>query len=321
MDLRRLRYFIAAVEEGSLQAAAQRMNVAQPALSRRIRDLEAELGCELLTRGVRGVTPTPAGAALHRDALALLAGLDEAARRARRIGREQRDGVRLGLVQTSRKYAFLQEALAAFRAAEPAAGVAFVRELSPLLAQALREGRLDITLLFEQRIGARGFDERLVHRERYVLAAHPSHRLAAPGPIELAALAGQPLVWLSRADNPDSHDGLLQQCRLHGLEPAIAQLAHGHEEQIELTIVSGGACLTPASTMLSTPPGALVYRPLPKFDMELSLSLAWSRDLEGALAGRMLAHLHAAVDRHQADIRAGVSGWSRLDGIDVVRAP
>jgi DNA-binding transcriptional LysR family regulator len=63
MELRRLRYFVAAVEEGSLQRAAGRMHVAQPALSRRIRDLEDSLGCQLLERGVTGVTPTEAGRA------------------------------------------------------------------------------------------------------------------------------------------------------------------------------------------------------------------------------------------------------------------
>ncbi|CAN7543170.1 LysR family transcriptional regulator [Phenylobacterium sp. LjRoot219] len=321
MDIRHLRYFTAAVEEGSLQGAAQRMHVAQPALSRRIRDLEADLGCELLTRGVRGVTATPAGAAFYRDALALLAGLDEAAQRARRIGREHEEGVRLGLVHTSRKYAFLQEATAAWRAGEPTGGLAFVRGLSPELAHALVEGRLDMTLLFERRIGAEAFDERLIHRERYVLAAHPSHRLAQPGAADLAVLSGEPLVWLSRSDNGDSHDALLQQCRLHGLEPAIAQLTHSHEEQIELTTVSGGACLTPASTLLSTPAGALVFRPLPKFEMELSLSLAWRRDLGGSLAGRLLAELHQAIDRHQDAIRGGRSPWARLDGCAVVRVP
>ena len=85
MELRHLRYFIAAVEEGSLQGAAQKLNVAQPALSRRIRDLEARIGCDLLTRGARGVAPTRAGASLYRDALRALERLDEARHRALRI--------------------------------------------------------------------------------------------------------------------------------------------------------------------------------------------------------------------------------------------
>ena len=62
MDLRHLRYFIAVAEEGSLTVAAEkRLHTAQPSLSRQIRDLEAELGCDLLIRSVRGVELTPAG--------------------------------------------------------------------------------------------------------------------------------------------------------------------------------------------------------------------------------------------------------------------
>ena len=76
MDFRLLRYFIATVEEGSLQGASRRMNIAQPALSRRIRDLALNLDCALLVRGPRGVVVTPAGQAFYEDAVALVKGLD-----------------------------------------------------------------------------------------------------------------------------------------------------------------------------------------------------------------------------------------------------
>ena len=72
MDIKHLRIFVAAVEEGSIQAASRLLNIAQPALSRRIRDLEDELGCTLLVRGGKGVTPTQAGLALYRDALGII---------------------------------------------------------------------------------------------------------------------------------------------------------------------------------------------------------------------------------------------------------
>ena len=96
MELKHLRYFRTAVDEGSLQAAAARLNVAQPALSRRVRDLEALLGCDLLVRGARGVVPTRAGLALYRDTVRLFGDLDEAVQRARRLGLEQGRGVRMG---------------------------------------------------------------------------------------------------------------------------------------------------------------------------------------------------------------------------------
>jgi DNA-binding transcriptional LysR family regulator len=321
MELRHLRYFIAAVEEGSFLGAAERMNVAQPALSRRIRDLEATLACSLLTRSPRGVAPTRAGAAFYREARALLEGLDQAAQRARRMGLDQGRLARMGLVQTSSKYGFIRQAIADFRMQRPDAALSFLRSSSQELALALRDGRVDLTLLYERHLGAQGFGERLIHRERYVVAAHPRHQLAHGGPVELAALAGEPLVWLARRDNLDHHDALMQRCRLHGLEPVIAHAATSHEEQIELTVASEGACLTPASTMLSAPAGDLAFRPLEGLPMELHLSLAWDPDLAAQPGADLLARLNAAIDAHQEELASGACAWAQLVGHQVVLPP
>jgi DNA-binding transcriptional LysR family regulator len=320
MDFRHLRYLIAAVEEGSFQGASQRVHVAQPALSRRIRDLEVELGCELLVRGARGVTPTRAGEAFYRKALNILEELDEASHLARSIGSEQAKVARLGLVQTSRKFAFVQDAVAAFSSQNPNGVISLKRGASHDLAGALRDGRLDLTFLYEWRVNSHGFRERTIHKERYVLAVHPRHRLAVAEPAELADFADEPLVWLARRENTHGHDALMRQCRLHGIEPAIGHHAASYEEQFDLVLVTGGTCLTPALTMLSMPPGALVFRPLPSFEAEINLSLAWSEELGGS-ASALLDALQAAIDQHQANIEAGRTDWARLMGHPVVRIP
>lgn len=321
METRHLRYFVAAVEEGSLRGAAQRMNVAQPALSRRIRDLEASLACALLERHTHGVRPTRAGAHFYGEALVLLDGLDRATQHVGRMAAEQSRPVRLGLVQTSTKYGFVRDAIAGSSDNRPQHGLDYSRASSAALAVALREGRIDLTLLYERHPGATGLRERLIHKERYVAAMHPAHRLGGSGALELARLSGEPLVWLSRRDNPDHHDGLLQQCRLHGLEPRIGHSATSHDEQIELAIVSAGLCLTPASTMLSVPPGRLLFRPLSRFAMELHLSLAWNTDTETMPGAGLLNGFQTAIDRHQAAIHEGTLSWARLDGHKMVLLP
>lgn len=185
MELKHLRYFAAAVEEGSIAGAAQRMHVAQPAMSRRIRDLEITLGCDLLVRNIRGVSPTPAGMELYRSTLALLDSVGHTIQNVRRIGQAQRCEARLGLVQTARKYAFIQTALTTFKKNDEGSAT-FEWGPSSRLAQALRQGNLDITFLYEHRLDSARFGERLIHAERYVLAVHPSHHLAATGAVELA---------------------------------------------------------------------------------------------------------------------------------------
>lgn len=314
MDIRLLRYFIATVEEGSVQAGARRMNVAQPALSRRIRDLELALDCRLLVRGARGVAATRAGRAFYEAAVAIVRQFDSAVHQARRLGLEQEREVRLGLVQTARKYEFLREAVHEFSRKKEFPRIAFSRAPSTALLDALRDGKLDIAFVYEQHVGSPRLEERLIHRERYILAAHPSHALAGKGPLNLWQLAAQPLVWLDRQSSAGGQDLLLQQCRLHGLEPNIAQLASSNEEQIDLVVVSGGACLTPASTMLLTHPGQLIFRPLPDFGMALNLSLGWVKEAGNSPVGAMLRCLHTAIDQHQEQIRQGNVGELALFG-------
>jgi len=318
MDFRLLRYFIATVEEGSLQGAARRMNIAQPALSRRIRDLELNLGCSLLVRGSRGVSVTRAGQGFYEEAVALVKGLDRAIHNTRRLGLEQDRAVRLGLVMNARKYAFLHDAIEAFTAGPEPMELAYLRAYSAELVEALREDRLDVTLAYERRLRSPRLAERLIHKERYILAAHPSHPLAQAAALTLSELSGQSLIWLARHSEQDEQDVLMQQCRLHGLEPVIRQLSTSHEEQLDLTAVSGGICLTPASTMRATSPGQLIFRPISDFAMELDLTLGWVREVGNPSVTALLGELHAAIDRHQAAIEAQAE-WSLLLGHPVFR--
>ena len=320
MEIKHLRVLVAAIEAGSVQAASRQLNIAQPALSRRLMELEAMLGCKLLARGARGVTPTPAGLALYRDALSILDSVVEAGQKAQRLGLEQARAIRLGLVLTARKYGFVREALATFNASHPEAGVAFTRGNSRDLAAALRQGQLDATLLYERHPSAARIAERLVHKERYVLAAHPSHRLAISGAALLGDLAAEPLVCMLRQDTADNHNPMLAQLRQHGLEPLVDQWASTPEEIFELVMVSGGLCITPASSIFSIPPGQLIFRALPDFATELELRVCWNAAPAPSALSRFIDELHYAIDRHQEEISSPAAGWAVLDGVPLFRA-
>lgn len=85
IEIRQLRYFVAAVEAGSLRSAESRIGVSQPAMTRQIHQLEEELGVELLVRKSRGICPTDAGRVLFEDAVRILAMLERALQRARTL--------------------------------------------------------------------------------------------------------------------------------------------------------------------------------------------------------------------------------------------
>jgi LysR family transcriptional regulator, hca operon transcriptional activator len=99
MELRHLRYFVAVVEEGSLTAAAERrMHTSQPSLSRQIRDLERQLGAELLSRSVSGVELTPAGKAFLDHARLALMQVDAAVEAAHRAARPAKKTLAIGFL-------------------------------------------------------------------------------------------------------------------------------------------------------------------------------------------------------------------------------
>jgi DNA-binding transcriptional LysR family regulator len=145
--LRQLRYFVAVAEEGQMTAAAQKLHLVQPALSRAIAQLERQLGVELLRRNHRGVTLTPAGEAFLPKARAAVEATDDAALAARSLARAGRRVLRFGFlgIPPSEKAPGL---FARFHASHAGVEIAF-RELgfpSPSTAAWLAD--VDIALCF-----------------------------------------------------------------------------------------------------------------------------------------------------------------------------
>src|SRR5438093_13421707 len=98
LELRQLRYFLAVAEELNFSRAAERLHIAQPALSAQIRTLETQLGCELFSRTTRKVELTPAGELLLADARELVRHADQAAAKVGAVARGQRGELRVGFV-------------------------------------------------------------------------------------------------------------------------------------------------------------------------------------------------------------------------------
>src|SRR5712672_1148322 len=139
MELRHLRYFVAVAEEGSLTLAAEkRLHTAQPSLSRQIRDLEYEVGVQLMTRNVRGIELTAAGRAFLDHARLALAQVEAA----RRAARPSKTTFALGFL-TGQEMDWLPDAMRILRDELPNIEVSVSSQYSPDLAQALLRGKLD----------------------------------------------------------------------------------------------------------------------------------------------------------------------------------
>ena len=115
MELRHLRYFVAVAEAGSLTVAAERkLHTSQPSLSRQIRDLEDEVGAQLLTRSARGIELTPAGRAFLDHARAVLSQVEAAAEAARRVAHPAKPCFAMGFL-TGHELTWMPEALRILR--------------------------------------------------------------------------------------------------------------------------------------------------------------------------------------------------------------
>src|ERR1700677_2046571 len=173
MELRHLRYFVAVAEAGSLTTAAERLYTSQPSLSRQIRDLEREVGAELLSRSVHGVELTVAGQAFLEHARLALMQVDaagQAARKAVRPGRSFAIGF-----QTGHELNWLPRAMYVLRDELRNVDVTISSGYSPDLAAALVRGQLDLGFL---RIES-GYDlaYHVVDHEPLIVLMPRDHRL------------------------------------------------------------------------------------------------------------------------------------------------
>ena len=196
MELRHLRYFVAVVEAGSLTvAAARKLHTSQPSLSRQIRDLEREVGTQLLSRSARGIELTPSGRAFLEHARSALSQVDAATEAARRVVHPAKPCFSMGFL-TGHELTWMPEALRILRDELPNIDVMISSQYSPLLANALVKGTLDAALLRRER-GLPDLAFRLLVKEPLVVILPSDHHLAALKAISPAALVGETFVTVS----------------------------------------------------------------------------------------------------------------------------
>src|SRR6266849_8065870 len=151
MELRHLRYFVAVADAGSLSVAAeQRLHTSQPSLSRQIRDLEDEVGAQLLRRRARGIELTPAGRAFLDHARLVLSQVEAAAEAVRRVAHPAKPSFSMGFL-TGHELTWMPEALRILRDELPNIDVIISSQYSPLLAEGLSKGKIDAAFLRRER--------------------------------------------------------------------------------------------------------------------------------------------------------------------------
>src|SRR5882672_6015646 len=197
MELRHLRYFIAVAEMGSLtEAAKRRVYVSQPSLSRQIRDLEDQVGVELLNRSVHGIELTAAGTAFLDHARLALTQAEAAVEAARRAAQPARKTFAIGFL-TGQEMDWLPEAMRILRDELPKIEVTVSSQYSPDLANALMRGKLDLAFLRPEP-QMDDLEYRVVTSEPLVVILPSDHRFASQETISLQEIAGEIFIGVSR---------------------------------------------------------------------------------------------------------------------------
>jgi LysR family transcriptional regulator, hca operon transcriptional activator len=195
VELRHLRYFIAVAEEGSLKLAAEkRLHTAQPSLSRQMRDLEHEVGAQLLRRSARGIELTAAGQAFLDHARLSLAQAEAAVESARRIAQPAKPVFAVGFV-TGHEVDCIPPTTNILRDDLPNLEVRVFSGFSTDLADDLHRGRLDVAFL--RREPNPDLEYRLIIREPLVAILPSRHRLAARPFIDARDLVGETFIGIS----------------------------------------------------------------------------------------------------------------------------
>src|SRR6202043_1000902 len=190
MELRHLRYFIAVAEAGSLTVAAQRMlHTSQPSLSRQIRDLEGDVGTQLLTRRARGIELTPAGRAFLEHARSVLSQVKAATEAARRVAHPAKPCFSMGFL-TGHELTWMPATLRILRDELPNIDVMISSQYSPQLADAILKGTVDAAFLRREQ-GVPELAFRPLVKEPLVVVLPSDNRLAKRKAISPVDLVGE----------------------------------------------------------------------------------------------------------------------------------
>lgn len=293
MELRHLRYFIAVAEEQNVTRAARRLHLSQPPLSRQIRDLEAELGVELLQRIGRSVRLTEAGRYFLDKARRIVCDAETTAQQLRELYSTAPRTLRAGFIGPVLDD-LIAPAVRALRQRHPRTKVSLF-ELSPRAQlDRLANHELDVAVLgnLEPHDHER-FSVRRLWSGRMILALPESHPLAGSRSVQLAALADAEWVSLAESSFPGRRALLQAACRRAGFEPRIVSEADTLPLMLASVAAGDGVALMPEHAAKVPHAGCAlvpIRRPVPTIDLWLvTHDPVESRELEAlieALSGQ-----------------------------------
>lgn len=284
LDLRHLRYALAVADAQGFRAAAEMLNIAQPAISKAVKDTEVDLGFRIFDRSGPRVIPTPEGVVFLDDARQTVAQFERTIRASRQNAAGARGHIIVGYsaLATSRQ---ISEALDAFHRSVPGVQVEMHVMSTDNMLKNLKSGAIDLGfLLSHPTVGAPGIDQMPVWSSRIGVVAP-----AGEAPSHITDLSEMPFVMGLR-ENWRSWRALLDSaCDRAGLTPVVVDEAWDVQVILQRVAERRGVTLFPMS-MAESLPAALEMVPIAGLDAEATISMAWSIKADTGLLRQFRNH-------------------------------
>ncbi len=261
VEFRHLRYFVAVGESLSFTRAAEKLHLAQPALSRQIRQLEEELGVRLLNRSKQGVSLTKSGKSFLADAKLVLAHGEQIVKSVQLFERDEKRDLKIGYV-ADLIYDLLPASIAAFQATFPTIPVHLFDMTCGEQLEALSEGKLDLGFLGSPEVRERrGIKAHPIAAYKTVAALPKKSHLARRSTVKLKDLEPMFFVGISEQGRPGYRKWLTDSCGKAGFRPKVLQEANFDRPVLHAVASGLGVALLP-EPVKRLPHDNVVFRPV-----------------------------------------------------------
>ena len=296
MELRHLRYFVAVAGEENVSRAALKLHVSQPGISRQIRDLEDEIGFQLLERSAKSVRLTDAGKVFLAEAREVLSHADAAVKKARAVAQGDGGQIHVGYAPTP-TVELLPCALHTFQNLAPGVRVTLHDLSSEEMLRGLNDGKLDLCLLV--RLSAksmRGLEFELLREYPTCVAMSADHPLAKLKHVSPKQLLNEPLLAYTRHDYPEYHAMLEELFQPLGARPRVVEEHDSAPGLIAATEIGRGLAIVP-SCMGILAGGRIKLRPLHPAPPPLPVGAAYHPKKFPVAARKFLQAARGAKDQ------------------------
>jgi DNA-binding transcriptional LysR family regulator len=296
MDLRQIRYFIAVGEDEHFGRASERIHIAQPALSRQIQMLEAELGVTLFERLPRGVRLSAAGRTFLDYCRKIMLDLGHAVSETQAVSRGEAGMLKLGFIEVAAWSGTIPEVIMGFRRLSPDVQLV-LRSMTTLdQLEAIQDGRIDAGFLYNPAANNPMLTTLPVARHRVLLAVQSDTPLARRQAVDVEELSGQPLISFHRRQSPTYYDELHRGLFNAGVTVDVVHEADNEAEMLALVTTGLGVALINECQKWRRPEG-LSLIPVRGLDVGLDLALVYRT-----------GHGLPALDRFLDLVRAQTAG-------------